>query len=45
VKFYYDGQGFLSVQLKQGEAKIVFYDIFGKVLHNFDLSKEFYSTM
>ncbi|XP_062159760.1 purple acid phosphatase 3-like [Alnus glutinosa] len=45
VKFYYDGQGFLSVELKQGEAKIVFYDIFGKVLHNFDLSKEFYSTM
>ncbi|KAC5696176.1 hypothetical protein FH972_027237 [Carpinus fangiana] len=45
VKFYYDGQGFMSVELKQAEAKIVFYDIFGKVLHNFDLSKEPYSNL
>ena len=35
----------MSVELKQTEAKIVFYDIFGKVLHNFDLSKELYSNM
>ncbi|XP_065631636.1 purple acid phosphatase 3 [Quercus suber] len=45
LKFYYDGQGFMSAELTQTEARIVFYDIFGKVLHNLDLSKELYSTM
>ncbi|KAG6627711.1 hypothetical protein CIPAW_15G148200 [Carya illinoinensis] len=45
LKFYYDGQGFLSVELKQTEAKIVFYDIFGIVLHNFNISKGLFSTM
>ncbi|KAM4114396.1 hypothetical protein ACJW30_04G065600 [Castanea mollissima] len=45
LKFYYDGQGFMSAELTQTQARIVFYDIFGKVLHNLDLSKELYSTM
>ncbi|AET05619.1 putative Acid phosphatase [Medicago truncatula] len=39
VKFYYDGQGFMSVELKQMNAKVVYYDIFGNVLHVLNLSK------
>ncbi|KAJ1394256.1 Metallo-dependent phosphatase-like [Sesbania bispinosa] len=39
VKFYYDGQGFMSVELEQTNAKVVYYDIFGKVLHVLNLSK------
>ncbi|OVA16171.1 Phosphoesterase domain [Macleaya cordata] len=37
LNFYYDGQGFMSIQLTQYEAKIVFYDVFGKVLHYFNM--------
>ena len=40
VKFYYDGQGFMSVELEQMNAKVVYYDIFGNVLHVLNLSKE-----
>lgn len=39
VKFYYDGQGFMSVELDQMNAKVVYYDVFGKVLHVLNLSK------
>ncbi|KAJ7970238.1 Purple acid phosphatase [Quillaja saponaria] len=45
TKFYYDGQGFMSVELEQSNAKIVFYDIFGKRLHVLDLFKGVYSAM
>ncbi|KAK7320204.1 hypothetical protein RJT34_04940 [Clitoria ternatea] len=45
VKFYYDGQGFMSVELQQTNAKLVYYDIFGKVLHVFNLSKGLNSAM
>ncbi|KAL8493672.1 hypothetical protein ACS0TY_024745 [Phlomoides rotata] len=31
--FYYDGQGFMSVKLSKKNAKIAFYDVFGKPLH------------
>ncbi|XP_015868024.3 purple acid phosphatase 3-like [Ziziphus jujuba] len=40
LKLYYDGQGFMSVQLNEVEANIVFYDVFGHVLHKWKLSKE-----
>lgn len=45
VKFYYDGQGFMSLELQQINAKVVYYDIFGKVLHLQNLSKGFYPVM
>ncbi|KAJ7975291.1 Purple acid phosphatase [Quillaja saponaria] len=45
LKFYYDGQGFMSVELKQSIAKIVFYDIFGKTLHALNLFKGVDSAM
>ncbi|KAJ6411162.1 hypothetical protein OIU84_007842 [Salix udensis] len=40
VKFFYDGQGFMSLEIRQTDVKIVFYDVFGKVLHNFNLFKQ-----
>ncbi|GMY18131.1 purple acid phosphatase 17-like [Fagus crenata] len=45
VKFFYDGQGFMSLQLTQPEALIVFHDVFGKELHKFVVSKQLYSDM
>lgn len=45
VKFFYDGQGFMSVQLTKTEAVVVFYDVFGKELHKWEVSKQLYSAM
>ncbi|XWS37539.1 hypothetical protein CRYUN_Cryun19dG0052000 [Craigia yunnanensis] len=44
MKFYYDGQGFISVELTPTDAK-TFHDVFGKVLHSLDLSKQLYTAM
>ena len=40
LKLYYDGQGFMSVQITEIKADIVFYDVFGKALHTWSISKE-----
>ncbi|TXG57117.1 hypothetical protein EZV62_018430 [Acer yangbiense] len=45
LKFFHDGQGFVSVELSQTNARIVFYDVFGEVLHKLSLSKELHSAM
>ncbi|KAF8398887.1 hypothetical protein HHK36_014751 [Tetracentron sinense] len=45
MKFFYDGQGFLSMQLTHTDAEIVFYDVFGKLLHKLNVSKQLYSSM
>ncbi|KAF6161760.1 hypothetical protein GIB67_013837 [Kingdonia uniflora] len=45
VKFFYDGQGFMSVQLTQTEAQIMFHDAFGNVLHSWAVSKPLYSSI
>lgn len=45
MKFYYDGQGFMSVQLTQTEIHVIFYDVFGNVLHKWNNSKQLYSTL
>ncbi|KAL5545087.1 hypothetical protein UlMin_008871 [Ulmus minor] len=45
IKFFYDGQGFMSVQLTQTEAKFAFYDVFGKALHRWNRSKLLHSSM
>ncbi|KAK9278033.1 hypothetical protein L1049_027590 [Liquidambar formosana] len=45
LKFYYDGQGFMSVQLTQTHAEIVFYDVFGGALHNLKLTRQLYSAL
>ncbi|KAE8076415.1 hypothetical protein FH972_015070 [Carpinus fangiana] len=40
LKLYYDGQGFMTVQMTQTTADIVFYDVFGNVLHKWSMSKD-----
>ncbi|KAI3463560.1 hypothetical protein Pfo_020223 [Paulownia fortunei] len=37
LKFYYDGQGFMSVQLTRSQANVTFYDVHGKTLHSLKL--------
>ncbi|GAB4828686.1 hypothetical protein Ancab_018351 [Ancistrocladus abbreviatus] len=45
LKFYYDGQGFMSVQMNASVAKFMFYDIFGNVLHQWDVPKQLHSSI
>ncbi|KAF3497984.1 hypothetical protein DY000_02054931 [Brassica cretica] len=40
LKFYYDGQGFMSVDISEAELRAVFYDVFGNVLHQWKTYKE-----
>ncbi|XP_058731174.1 purple acid phosphatase 7-like isoform X2 [Vicia villosa] len=44
LKLYHDGQGFMSVQITETNADIVFYDVFGNVLHTWRIPKEFKSA-
>ena len=44
MKFYYYEQGFILVQLDDSNANFVYYNIFGQVLHQFMVSKEFHSA-
>lgn len=44
-KFYYDGQGFMSVQITPTEVDVAFYDIFGNVMHKWSTSKQLYSAL
>ncbi|XP_057767612.1 purple acid phosphatase 17-like [Salvia miltiorrhiza] len=45
LKFFYDGQGFMSVQLTNSDVEITFYDVYGKVLHRWSRSKQLLSDM
>lgn len=45
LKFFYDGQGFMSVQLTNSDVEITFYDVNGKVLHRWSRSKQLLSDM
>ncbi|KAL5555687.1 hypothetical protein UlMin_037923 [Ulmus minor] len=40
LKLYYDRQGFMSMEMNKKEAKLVFYDVYGNVLHKWSRSKE-----
>lgn len=44
VSFFYDGQGFMSVQLMENDVGIVFYDVSGQVLHRWTMSKQLLHT-
>ncbi|KAK9226503.1 hypothetical protein WN943_011551 [Citrus x changshan-huyou] len=44
-KFYYDGQGFMSVQITPTEVDVAFYNIFGNVIHKWSTSKQLYSAL
>ncbi|OEL29799.1 Purple acid phosphatase 4 [Dichanthelium oligosanthes] len=39
LEFFYDGQGFMSLEVDGDLARAVFYDIDGQALHNWSLSK------
>ncbi|KAK4743039.1 hypothetical protein SAY87_001040 [Trapa incisa] len=44
LKFYYDGQGFMSMEMTEARVDIAFYDIFGNVLHTWGASKPSFSV-
>ncbi|KAM7484739.1 hypothetical protein LguiA_000748 [Lonicera macranthoides] len=43
--FYYDGQGFMSLEIGENGIDIKFYDIGGNVIHKWSRDKSFYSFM
>ncbi|XP_043695575.1 purple acid phosphatase 4-like [Telopea speciosissima] len=45
LKFFYDGQGFMTVKITETDADLVFYDVFGKVLYKWSMSKETYTAI
>ncbi|CAH2045825.1 unnamed protein product [Thlaspi arvense] len=46
LKFYYDGQGFMSVDITEAELRVVFYDGYGRVLHRWSTyEKRLYSEI
>lgn len=40
LKLYYDGQGFTSMHMTPTNAEIVYYDVYGTVLHKFSISND-----
>lgn len=45
MKFFYDGQGFISVKITSSEIGIAFYDVSGNILHKWDTSKMLYTDL
>ncbi|XVF43467.1 hypothetical protein PTKIN_Ptkin02bG0042200 [Pterospermum kingtungense] len=45
LKFFHDGQGFMSLEMTETDAAIFFYDVFGKVLHRWNISKQLHSAI
>ncbi|ONK65336.1 uncharacterized protein A4U43_C07F36070 [Asparagus officinalis] len=45
VQFFYDGQGFMSMELTKIDAKVTFYDAFGNNLHEFSMTKDMHPTL
>ncbi|XP_059649806.1 purple acid phosphatase 17-like [Cornus florida] len=45
INFFHDGQGFMSVQMTQTNAEMVFYDVFGKVIYRWNVAKQLVSSM
>lgn len=39
LRFYHDGQGFVSVQLSRTQANVSFYDVSGRNMHSFTIKK------
>ncbi|XP_020275403.1 purple acid phosphatase 3-like isoform X1 [Asparagus officinalis] len=40
LRLFYDGQGFMSIELTKKEVKVGFYDIFGHHLHQWGMTKD-----
>ncbi|KAG8498731.1 hypothetical protein CXB51_005088 [Gossypium anomalum] len=45
MKFYYDGQGFMSVEMTETDVDIKFYDVFGDAIYKWSTSKLISSAM
>ncbi|XVF02986.1 hypothetical protein REPUB_Repub04eG0221600 [Reevesia pubescens] len=45
IKFMYDGQGFMSLKMTETGAVFAFYDVFGKILHKWKVSKQLHSSI
>ncbi|KAG8371560.1 hypothetical protein BUALT_Bualt13G0100700 [Buddleja alternifolia] len=45
MKFYYDGQGFITLQITQTQVDINFVDIMGSILHKWTVSKSLFSII
>ncbi|XP_071716375.1 purple acid phosphatase 3-like isoform X1 [Rutidosis leptorrhynchoides] len=39
MKFYYDGQGFMTLRITENEIGVAFYDVFGEIIHSWSTSK------
>lgn len=39
MKFYYDGQGFMTLRVTENEISVAFYDVFGEIIHKWSSSK------
>ncbi|CAL0308396.1 unnamed protein product [Lupinus luteus] len=44
VKFFYDGQGFMSVKITETETEFAFLDVFGEIIHHWRLEKSLHSS-
>ncbi|KAJ8771925.1 hypothetical protein K2173_027102 [Erythroxylum novogranatense] len=44
LKFYYDGQGFMSVQLNTNDTQIAFYDVLGNIIHTWHTTKALHQS-
>ncbi|KAJ4973666.1 hypothetical protein NE237_006840 [Protea cynaroides] len=45
LKFFYDGQGFMTVEMTTTDAELIFYDVFGNVLYKWSTSKQAYKAI
>ncbi|KAF5795355.1 putative Acid phosphatase [Helianthus annuus] len=39
MKFYYDGQGFMTLRVTDNEISVAFYNVFGEIIHSWRTSK------
>ncbi|KAJ9554038.1 hypothetical protein OSB04_018083 [Centaurea solstitialis] len=39
MKFYYDGQGFMTLGVTENEVSVAFYDVVGQIIHTWSTSK------
>nr|XP_043638580.1 purple acid phosphatase 8-like [Erigeron canadensis] len=42
MKFYYDGQGFMTLGVTENTISVAFYDVFGEIIHSWSTSKYTY---
>ncbi|KAJ0987564.1 hypothetical protein J5N97_005920 [Dioscorea zingiberensis] len=45
LRFFYDGQGFMSLQVTKTDAKIMFYDVDGRRLYEWSMTKQLHPSM